>query len=130
MRCGGDWRRAYGDFYTGTKGETPDTAKELPTDYRASSRPYPRRPWRDQDFLCAETLQQPIEVGSVAAVAIPHQIRRGGLVWKRFADLLACPRRRRMVGDIHMNNAAAVVGQNDEDKQHPERRRWDGEEIH
>ena len=40
MRCGGDWRRAYGDFYTGTKGETPDTAKKLPTDYRASSRPY------------------------------------------------------------------------------------------
>ena len=30
----------YGDFYTGTQGETPDTAKELPTNYRASSRPY------------------------------------------------------------------------------------------
>src|SRR5262249_23757290 len=27
-------------FYTGTPGETPDTAKELPTNYRASSRPY------------------------------------------------------------------------------------------
>ena len=26
--------------YTGTQGETPDTAKEPPTDYRASSRPY------------------------------------------------------------------------------------------
>jgi hypothetical protein len=25
---------------TGTKVETPDTAKELPTDYRASARPY------------------------------------------------------------------------------------------
>ena len=71
----------------------------------------PRRPWRDQDFLRAETLQQPIEVGSVAVVAIPHQIRRGGLVGKRVADLLARPRRRRMVGDIHMNDPAAVVGQ-------------------
>ena len=40
MRCGGNWKRDYGDSYTGTKGETPDTAKELPTDYRASSRPY------------------------------------------------------------------------------------------
>jgi hypothetical protein len=40
VRCGGDWRRDYGDFYTGTKGETPDTAKKLPTNYRASSRPY------------------------------------------------------------------------------------------
>ena len=40
MRCGGNWRRDYGASYPGTKGETPDTAKEPPTDYRASSRPY------------------------------------------------------------------------------------------
>src|SRR4029450_11396165 len=40
VRCGGDWRRNYGGFYTGTTGEPPATAKELPTDYRASSRPY------------------------------------------------------------------------------------------
>ena len=40
MRCGGNWRRDYGDSQTGTKGETPETAKELSTDYRASSRPY------------------------------------------------------------------------------------------
>ncbi len=26
--------------YTGTPGETPDTAKAPPTDYRASYRPY------------------------------------------------------------------------------------------
>jgi hypothetical protein len=31
---------ADGDSYTGTQGEIPDTAKEPPTDYRASSRPY------------------------------------------------------------------------------------------
>ena len=43
VRCGGDWRRDYGGFYTGTKGETPATAKQLPTDYRASSRPYHAR---------------------------------------------------------------------------------------
>jgi hypothetical protein len=40
VRGGGNWKRDYGTFYTGTQGETPDTAKELPTDYRASSRPY------------------------------------------------------------------------------------------
>src|SRR5262245_8456337 len=39
VRCGGNWRRDYGGPYTGTQGETPDTAKELPTNYRASSRP-------------------------------------------------------------------------------------------
>jgi hypothetical protein len=36
---GGHWKRDYGDSYTGTKGETLDTAKELLTDYRASSDP-------------------------------------------------------------------------------------------
>ena len=40
MRGGGNWKRDYGDSYTGTQGETLDTAKERPTDYRASSRPY------------------------------------------------------------------------------------------
>jgi len=40
VRCGGNWKRDYGDSYTGTQGETPDTAKESPTDCRASSRPY------------------------------------------------------------------------------------------
>ena len=40
MRCGGNWRRDHGDSYSGTQGETPDTAKELPTGCRASSRPY------------------------------------------------------------------------------------------
>jgi hypothetical protein len=29
VRCGGNWKRDYGGFYTGTQGETPDTAKEL-----------------------------------------------------------------------------------------------------
>jgi hypothetical protein len=32
VRCGGDWKRDYGGFYTGTKGETPDSAKGLSTD--------------------------------------------------------------------------------------------------
>ena len=40
VRCGGNWRRNYGGFYTGTQGETLATAKELPTNHRAGSRPY------------------------------------------------------------------------------------------
>ena len=42
VRCGGSWKRDYGPSYPGTKGETPDTDKERPTGYRASSRPYRR----------------------------------------------------------------------------------------
>ena len=41
-RCRGGLvrRRGYGGFYTGTKGETLETASSCSTDYRASSRPY------------------------------------------------------------------------------------------
>jgi len=53
VRCGGNWKRDYGDSYTGTQGETLDTAKEWPTSYRASSRPYQRLRRRGQrgDFV-------------------------------------------------------------------------------
>ena len=36
----GGWKRSHGYPYTGTKGETPDTAKGSPTGHRASPRPY------------------------------------------------------------------------------------------
>ena len=69
MRCGGDWRRDYGGFYTGTKGETPATAKELPTDYRASSRPYRvQRGIRDHDTLPDEQLAN---LGEAQAITEP-----------------------------------------------------------
>jgi hypothetical protein len=37
---GSGWKRSHGHPYTGTKGETPDTAKGCPTGHRASPRPY------------------------------------------------------------------------------------------
>ena len=64
----GNWKRAYGIFYTGTQGETPDTAKERPTKYRAGYRPYqgfrkmraaPPRPAVSEDRLCDTLLSPP-----------------------------------------------------------------------
>jgi hypothetical protein len=49
LRSTGDSNRNYGGFYTGTQGETPDTAKERPTDYRATPRPYQGRASGDCD---------------------------------------------------------------------------------
>jgi hypothetical protein len=79
-------------------------------------------PWCDDDLLGAETLQQATEVGFVDAVSIPHQIRRGGVVGKRFADLLSRPGSGRMIGDIHMHDAPAIVGEDHQDEQDPEGR--------
>jgi hypothetical protein len=58
VRCGGNWKRDYGDSYTGTKGETLDTAKESPTSYRTSSRPYQRHETpADRDLGIASTIR-------------------------------------------------------------------------
>jgi alpha-glucosidase len=47
VRPGGDWKRAHGDDYTGTKLETADTAKSAPTECCAGPRPYNCHwPWR------------------------------------------------------------------------------------
>ena len=42
--------------YTGPKGETPATAKQIPTGYRASSRPYQVHHGRPKGFLSAAQL--------------------------------------------------------------------------
>jgi hypothetical protein len=49
------------------------------------------------------------------------------VVWKGVPDLLSRPCRGRMVSHIHMDDAAAVVGQDDQDEQHAEGRGCDGE---
>ena len=40
MRCGGHWKRSYGNSYTGTKRETSDTSQGEAYGPRASARPY------------------------------------------------------------------------------------------
>ena len=48
---------------------------------------------------------------------------RCSIKWKSFDDLLRCPLRRRMFRHIEVNNSPPVVGQYDEDEQHPKRSR-------
>ena len=69
----------YGDFYTGTQGETPDTAKRLPTDRRASPRPYQEhyhREWNHQGLGNALIADAPAR----AVGAIRRRPRLGGLL--------------------------------------------------
>ena len=78
-------------------------------DQALNERILPGRARRCYDFLCTETLQQATEVWSVHAVSIPQQIRRCGVVWEGFADLLPRPRRCRMVGRVEMDDTPPVV---------------------
>ena len=57
MRCGGNWKRDYGTSYPGTKGE-PDTDRERPTGFRASSRPYQPVVIALEQLLAASNLDQ------------------------------------------------------------------------
>ena len=90
----------------------------------------PRGARCDHELLGTTPLQEATEVWSVDAVAIPQEIRGCGLVGKGFSDLLPGPGGGRMVGHIHMHDAAAVVGEDDEDEQDAEGRRWHSEEVH
>ena len=79
-------------------GDVIETLPPQGSNQALDERILPRSAGRDHDLLDANTLQQATEVGSVAAVSIPDQIPRGGLVRKGFADLLPRPRGGRMVG--------------------------------
>ena len=66
---------------------------------------------------------------TIDPVAISQQPARGGVVRKRFNDLLGRPRRRRMLGDVDVNDPPAVMHQHDEDEQDSAREGRYGEEI-
>ena len=62
----GRWKRSYGTFYTGTKVETSDTAKECPTGLRASARPY--QATRGGSF---DSFRRPVAIRFTSPVVFP-----------------------------------------------------------
>jgi hypothetical protein len=62
-------------------------------------------------------------------IAISEEIARRIVPRKRLAKLLRGPRRGRMVGDTHVHDAPALVGQNHQDEQQATRRSWHEEEA-
>jgi len=78
-------------------------------DQALNERILPGRARRGHDLFGAETLQEATEVCSVHVVSVPQQIRRCGVGWEGFADLLPRPRRCRMVGRVEMDDTPPVV---------------------
>jgi hypothetical protein len=66
---------------------------------------------------------------AVNAVAIPHQVLGGGVVGKCFDDLLCGPSGRGVLGDVEVQYASAVMGEDKEDKEDAEGGGRDGEEV-
>ena len=88
----------------------------------------PRRAWSREDFLHAERGSHgrpSIERGITVAEHVSRRLVPG----KRFAELLRHPRGRRVIGDRHVDDAAALVRENHEHEQEPAGGRRDDKEI-
>jgi hypothetical protein len=63
-------------------------------------------------------------------IAIKDQIFVRCFKWKRFAQLLNDPTARRMLRDVNVQDAPAIVTDDEEAVEHAKRDRWHSEEIH
>src|ERR1022692_163219 len=89
----------------------------------------PRRPRCREDLLDAEALNATAELVAENAVAVADHEPRRRVLGESLDDLLGGPGRTGVLGDVEVKNAAAVVGQNEEDIQNAKRRRGNREEI-
>jgi hypothetical protein len=90
----------------------------------------PRTRRRRNDFRDAHASQAALEDVAVDAVSITVQPAGGRVVRKRFDHLLRGLRGRRMIRDVEMHDAPAVMRQHDQDEQYAAGERRNGEEIH
>ena len=81
----------------------------------------PGRMRRRQHFFDAHLLHGKPMIRSVDCITIPDDESRRGVPRPRLTELLRGPRRGRMRRDVHVDDAASVVRQHHEHKQHAER---------
>jgi hypothetical protein len=89
----------------------------------------PRAVRRGQDFTDSHTLHALPERVAVDRVAIAEEIGRHGVVREGVDDLLGRPGGGGMLGDVEVEDAAAVVGEHDEDEEDAQAGGGHGEEI-
>ena len=79
----------------------------------------PRRARRRPNLVDAEAFDAPDEVRTIDAIVVPQQIARRGFPWKGVDELLRRPLSTRVVGDVEVNDTAAIVTKDDEDAGEP-----------
>ncbi len=75
----------------------------------------PRRSRCREDFVDAEALDATAELVAENAVAVAEQVLGRRVLGERLDDVLGGPCRAGEFGDVKVKNAAAVVGQDEED---------------
>jgi len=69
------------------------------------------------------------ERGTVGGVTTAQEIGRRGVVREGVHDLLCGPVGRGVLGDVEVDHTPALVGEHDEDNEHPQARGGHREEI-
>src|SRR5437773_5892870 len=82
-----------------------------------------------EDFTDAQALHALPEHVTVDRVAIAEEIGQGGVVREGVHDLLGRPGGGGMLGDVEVEDAPALVGEHNEDEEHPQASSRDREEI-
>ena len=80
----------------------------------------PRGARRRRNLLDVESRNAPFEVRPVDSIPVSQQVTRRRIPRKSINDLLRGPLCRRMLRDIEMDDAPAIVTENDENEQNPE----------
>src|SRR5205085_1037204 len=89
----------------------------------------PRTSRCNQNLLNVHSFNSRPERFAVYSVAISNEIPRSSVFRKCFDDLLCCPNRRWMLGDVEVEDTATIVRQDNEDIQHSQLNRWHRKEI-
>ena len=99
------------------------------TDQPFHERILPGRVRGRQDFLDAQALQLVPELASVTGIVVANEEAQSGIPGEGLDNLLVGPFRGGMAGDVEMDNAAAVMTENDQDVEQAESCCWHDEEI-
>ena len=89
----------------------------------------PRTPWCNENLFDAHSFDPGCEGVAVDSVAVPNHKPGSAVFRKCFDDLLCGPNRRRMLRNIEVDDAAAIVRQDNEDIDDLQANRCDCEEI-
>ena len=89
----------------------------------------PRAVGRGQHFMDPHALHSVLERVTVDAVAIAEEIERRAVLRERVDELLGGPGGGGMLGDVEVEDTAAVVGEHDQDEKDAEPDAGHDEEI-
>jgi hypothetical protein len=89
----------------------------------------PRASGSREDLMDAHPLHALTEGVTVDRVSVAEEIGGGGVVRESVHDLLSGPRSGRMRGDVEVHDSAAMVSEDDQDKEHPQLSGGNGKEV-